>query len=58
MTWLTLDRRLLPAAADLTDLSRTTLRRQSAVALATYVAVTAVVYPVVLFLALMLIFFR
>ena len=58
VTWLALDRRLLPAAADLTDLSRTTLRRQSAVALATYVAVTAVVYPVVLFLALMLIFFR
>jgi outer membrane protein assembly factor BamB len=57
-TWLALDNRLLPAAADLTDVPRAALRRQSAVALGTYVAVTAVVFPVVLFLALMLVFFR
>ena len=56
--WWVLTTRWVPAATRETGEPLGTLRRQAAVVVATYVVVAGLTYPVVLFVAMMLVFFR
>ena len=56
--WWAVAHRWLPAVADRLDRPVRAVRRQAAVVGVAYAAVAAVVYPPLLFLALMLVFFR
>ncbi len=56
--WALLTSRWLPAAASAADVELGRLRRQAAVVVGTYAVVTGLVYPLLLFLAMMLVFFR
>jgi hypothetical protein len=56
--WAVFAYRWLPSASAVEDVSIRTLRRQAAVVLVTYAVVAGVLYPLLLFVSLMLVFFR
>ena len=56
--WALLAYRWLPAARDVSDYPLGTLRRQAAVVFVAYAIAAGVLYPILLFVAMMIVFFR